>query len=354
MKYTFDPYPMRSYYLFKSDVSDPIRAFELETGLKVNRNDSQVFALSENDGAPPQQEEKSWWDSFWEDGWSHVAFGTVSTGVGVGMLCAVSGPVGWVSGVLAISGVLAVGGGAVGVVSGGGQLLSSDPETKKLFEQVGDAALSANNIPGLAVGSATYLWTGDFNTSIDYANYAGLASGGASLAKSGFNAIKMQQLYNLEVGFNSTRWGTRTRNISATVVGINPKGLEGSHLIPQRIVRSLVERAPKFRRQIENLFNGPLGINFMPATSHALVDSYRFRTLAAAQKEFLAATQPMRTALIKNYPKLADTLGFYSNMSKTTKPVFNSLLITGGRAAKIKTVNASHKSSHLSTPVDEI
>jgi hypothetical protein len=62
----------------------------------------------------------------------------------------------------------------------------------------------------------------------------------------------------------------------------------------------------------------------------------------------------MRTALIKNYPKLADTLGFYSNMSKTIKPVFNSLLITGGRAAKIKAVNASNKTSHLSTPLETL
>src|SRR5260221_9621201 len=110
--FDFDPYPMRSYYLFKSDVSDPIRAFELETGLKVNRSNSQVFALSENDDDEAlKQIEKSWWDSFWEDGWSHVAFGTVSTAVGAGTLCAVTGPPGWVSGVLALSGALAVGGG---------------------------------------------------------------------------------------------------------------------------------------------------------------------------------------------------------------------------------------------------
>ncbi len=346
MRDTYDPYSVRSYYFFKSDVSDPIRAFELETGLKINRNDVQVFPLSENDGQPPKQEEKSWWNSFWEDGWSHVAFGTVSTGVGVGILCVATGPIGWVSGVLALAG------GATAAVSGGGQLLSSDPETKKMFEQVGDVSLSANNIPGLAVGSATYLWTGDFNTSIDYANYAGMISGGASLAKSGFNAIKMQRLYNFEVGFNSTRWGTRTRNISAMVVGIDPKGLEGSHLIPQRFMRTLVERFPKLQRYIENIFNGPLGVNFIPATAHALVDSYRFRTLAAAQKEFLAATQPMRTALIKNYPKLADTLGLYSNMSPTTKPMFNSLLITGGRAAKVNAITSPNKTSHLSTPLE--
>lgn len=336
---TYDPFPIQSFYLFQTKESDPFRAFESLTQLQVNRSDLTVFPIStlEQVNKHPKQAQKSWWNSFWDDGWSHIAFGTVSTAFGIGFLCLATGPVGWITGVLALSG------GAISVASGGGQLLTTDPETKKLLAQLGDASLSLNNIPGFTVGTATYILTGSYGQTIEYANYAGILAGGYSLASKGMNAIKLQQMYNLEVGSNSSRWSTRTRGINAMLMDINPKGLEGSHLVPQRVIKTLVAKAPKFRKPIENLANGPLGINFMSSVEHALVDPYRYRTLPVATKEILALTNPTRVKLLENYPKLAEVLGFIPNMSPTTRPVFNSLVITSGRSLKTAATSSSEK-----------
>ena len=339
METTYDPYPIQSFYLFQSQESDPIRAFEGLTQLRVNRSDVTVVPIAalEKIAKDSKQAEKSCWDSFWDDGWSHIAFGTVSTAFGIGFICIATGPVGWVSGVLAL------GGGAVSMFSGGGQLLTTDPATKKFYAQLGDASLSLNNIPGVVAGAATYIVTEDFGQSIDYANYAGIVAGGYSLARSWMNAFKLQRMYSLEVGLKNSRWSTRTRRINASLMGINPKGLEGSHLVPQRVVRTLVTKVPRFRRQIENLSNGPLGISFMSPVEHALVDSYRFRTLPVATKEALAVSNPFKTMLLESYPKIAEGLGFIPNMSPATRPVFNSFVITSGRTVKTTTTSSSRR-----------
>lgn len=334
-----NPYPIQSYYFFQSNEPDPIRAFEKQTQFRVNHSDVYVIPIStlEKAAEDPKKAEKSWWNSFWQDGWSHLTFGTVSIGFGIGFLCLATGPAGW------ITGVLAMGGGAVSVFSGGAQLYSTDPETKKLYAQLGDASLSLNNMPGFAVGTATYMLTGNFGRSIDYANYAGLFAGGSSLVRSGMRAVKMQRMYNLEVGLNSTRYGSRTRAINAYLMNIDPAGLEASHLIPQRVLKVIIDKVPKHRRSIENLGNGPLGINFLTPVQHALVDPYRFRTLPVATKEALALSDPFRTIILQNYPKLAQIFGFVPNMSPTARPMFNSLVITGGRTIKTQATDSSDK-----------
>jgi hypothetical protein len=186
--------------------------------------------------------------------------------------------------------------------------------------------------------------TGNFDQSINYANFAGLFAGGSALVKSGMKAFKMQRLYNFEVGLNSTRYSSRTRAINAYLMNINPTGLEASHLIPQRVLKFIVEKAPpKLRKPIENLGNGPLNINFLTPVQHALVDPYRFRTLPFATKEDLALSDPFRTMILQNYPQLAQIFGFVPNMSPTMRPMFNSLVITGGRTIKTLATDSSDK-----------
>lgn len=337
MDTTLNDYPIQGYYLFNSGKSDSITAFEKMTRLRVNRQDVVVFPIAELEDVSQDSKEESWWNSFWEDGWSHLTFGTVSTAFGIGILCLATGPAGW------ITGALAIGGGTISAFSGTGQLLSTNSETKQLYASIGDAALSLNNIPGLVVGTGSYVFTKDFDQSMNYANYAGIASGSTSLIRSGWNALRMQKLYSFNVGLNNTGWSSITRNINARLVGINPKGLEGSHLIPQRVVQKMVAKAPRLKKTIENFFNGPLCISFMKDTEHALVDSYRWRTLPLAQKETLRLTNPYTTFLIENYPQFADALGFFPNMSSTVRPVASSLVITSGRAVKSQATSSSNR-----------
>ena len=326
-----DPFPIQNFYFFQSKERDTITAFEKASGFNVNRRDVYEIPISEleKDAKNPKTAPKSWWNSFWQDGWSHLTFGTVSTGIGVGVFWFATGPVGW------ITGVLAIGGGSASMFSGGVQLLSNDPEIRMVAHELGKASLSLNNIPGFSVGTATYLLTRDYEQSLWYADIAGLTSAGISLTHNVMKATKMQRLFNLEVGSNSTKWAAPVRNINASLMEINPKGLEGSHLVPQRILKTLGEKFPKFKRDIEKLGNGPLGINFLSPMEHALVDPYRFRTLTALQKEALAVTNPVQTSLIKNYPRIAELVGIPKNMSPTIRPVFNCLLITGGRIIKL-------------------
>jgi len=333
-------YPIQSYYLFEAKGPDKVAAFEQVTGLRVNRQDLVVVPVSSlpKVSESPKKVKHSWIDSFWDSGWSNVTFGTVATVAGIGLLCLASGPFGIVSGILAVAG------GSVGALSGGAQLLSNDPRRKQFFADLGNASLALDNIPGLIAGTTTYVITGDVSRTVDYANVAGLVGGVTSLARGGVKAIKVQRLYNLEVGAFSTKWSRRTRRINAMIMGIDPTGLEGSHLVPQRIFSPFVQRLPmRLQRPFENLFNGPLGVNFIPAMEHALYDSYRFQTLPKAGKEALSAAHPIRAALLQHSPQVADVFGFAPNMSPVVRPIANSLVITTGRAAKAASANTSEK-----------
>lgn len=327
-------YPIQSYYLFNVGTNDPILAFEKLTKLQVNQHEIVKYTRFEFENEIQASMQESWWNSFWKDGWSHIIFGTVSTGFGIGILCLATGPVGWVTGALAIAG------GSIGTGSGIVQLNAKNEKTKQLYHTIGDVSLSLNNIPGLVVGTGSYVFTHDLSQSIGYADLASISTGSASLIKSGVKAFKMQRLYNLNVGLNNTSWSSFTRNINARLVGIDPKGLEASHLVPQSVIRKMVAKAPwSLKEPIEKFFNGPLCIHFMRETEHALVDPYRWRFLPSAQKEILKVTNPVMSNLMDNYPQLGGLVGFIPNTSPTLRPVVYNLVITSGRVANHQTTN---------------
>lgn len=322
-------FTIQSYYFFNSGQQDPVAAFEKMTKLQVNRRELITLPIADLETSSSNPQQEFWHDSIWNGGWSHITFGTVSTAFGIGILCLATGPVGWITGALAIIG------GTASAVSGIVQLNTHDPKTKELYHLIGDVSLSLNNIPGLAVGTGSYVFTQDINQSITYANIAGIASGGASLLKSGFNAYRMQRLYGFRVGLNNSSWSPFTRNVNAKIIGINPIGLEGSHLVPQRTVKAIVQKAPiVLRKPIENFFNGPLCIHFMQDIEHALVDPKRWRFLPTAQKEILKLTNPLMSNLMENYPQIGGLVGIPSNLSPTLQPVATSLVITGARTIK--------------------
>lgn len=131
-----------------------------------------------------------------------------------------------------MTGALAVGGGVIGTGSGVIQLNAKDEKTKQLCATIGDVSLSLNNIPGLVVGTGSYVFTQDLSRSMDYANIAGITAGGASLIRSGTKAYKMQRLFNVEVGQYKTSWNSFTRKLMQGLLELTLKGLRHLTLFP--------------------------------------------------------------------------------------------------------------------------